>query len=158
MSCRDCSGKGWVRCLHCHGDVYLSEHGSGGLGRDRCYYCQHSKHGHGHQDCSKCQLSITWRVNTAEHIVEKLNIPEDLIRDVSGQVAFEEEMPKVFPVDAFNDDVIKMASSQLVASHAANFLDQRILRQRHQVRIVPVTRVNYEWKGRGRSFYVYGYE
>ena len=26
------------------------------------------------------QLSITWRVNTAEHIVEKLNIPEDLIR------------------------------------------------------------------------------
>jgi hypothetical protein len=61
-------------------------------------------------------------------------------------------------VDAFNDDVIKMASSQLVARHAANFLDQRILRQRHQVRIVPVTRVNYEWKGRGRSFYVYGYE
>lgn len=44
MSCRDCSGKvaapppapqGWIRCLHCHGDVYLSEHGSGGLGRDR---------------------------------------------------------------------------------------------------------------------------
>ena len=26
------------------------------------------------------------------------------------------------------------------------------------MRIVPVTRVNYEWKGRGRSFYVYGYE
>jgi len=78
--------------------------------------------------------------------------------DVSGQVAFEEEQPKVFPVDAFNDDVIKMASSQLVASHAANFLDQRILRQRHQVRIVPVTRVNYDWKGRGRSYYVYGYE
>ena len=29
---------------------------------------------------SLSQLSITWRVNTAEHIVEKLNIPEDLIR------------------------------------------------------------------------------
>ena len=27
-----------------------------------------------------------------------------------------------------------------------------------QVRIVPVTRVNYDWKGRGRSYYVYGYE
>ena len=24
--------------------------------RERCYYCQHSKHGHGHQDCSKCQV------------------------------------------------------------------------------------------------------
>ena len=79
----DIVAQGWVRCLHCHGDVYLSEHGSGGLGRDRwrwwsskyhdnhdhddhknnilnhcerCYYCQHSKHGHGHQDCSKCQV------------------------------------------------------------------------------------------------------
>ena len=31
--------------------------GSGtGLGRERCFYCQHSKHGHGHQDCNKCQV------------------------------------------------------------------------------------------------------
>jgi len=178
MTCKDCYGKGWVRCLHCHGDVYLSND-SGSLGRDRCYYCQHSKHGHGQQDCSKCQakgkvscatcegsahircyiqLSISWKVNTAEHIVEKLNIPEDLIRDVSGQVAFEEEHPKVCPVDAFKDEVIKMASAQLVASHAANYLDQRILRQRHQVRIVPVTKVTYEYKGRSRGYFVYGYE
>ena len=24
----------------------------------RCYYCQHSKHGHGQQDCAKCQVSL----------------------------------------------------------------------------------------------------
>ena len=49
----------------------------------RCFYCQHSKHGHGQQDCQKChtkgkvscatcdgqgqircyiQLSVTWKV------------------------------------------------------------------------------------------------
>ena len=38
-------------------------------------------------------------------------------------------------MDAFNDDVIKMASTQLVAGHAANFMEEKILRQRHQVNI-----------------------
>ena len=59
MTCGDCGGKGWVRCLHCHGDVHL-EHGDGtggSMDRDRCYYCQHSKHGHGHLECSKCKVS-----------------------------------------------------------------------------------------------------
>ena len=104
------------------------------------------------------QLSIYWRVNTSEYLVGGFDIHEDFIRDVSGQVAFEEERPKVFPVDAFKDEVIKMASAQLVASHASKFPDEKILRQRHQVRVVPVTKVNYEWKGRSRSFFVYGYE
>ena len=39
--CGQCGGKGWVRCLHCHGDVHLpsgadqAHHGSGSLDRDR---------------------------------------------------------------------------------------------------------------------------
>ena len=104
------------------------------------------------------QLSIAWKINTSEYITEKLQIPDEHIRDVSGQVAFEEEHDRVFPVEAFKDEVIKMASSQLVASHAFKFPEEKILRQRHQVRVVPVTKVNYEWKGKARSFFVYGYE
>ena len=57
VTCGECGGKGWVRCLHCHGDVHLPEGGGGSLDRDRCYYCQHSKHGHGHLECSKCKVS-----------------------------------------------------------------------------------------------------
>ena len=56
------------------------------------------------------------------------------------------------------EETIKMASAQLVASHASKFPEEKILRQRHQVRVVPVTKVNYEWKGKARSFFVYGYE
>ena len=104
------------------------------------------------------QLSISWRINTSEHITDKLDIPDDLIRDVSGQVAFEEEKLMVGGVETVDDDVIKMASAQLVASHASKFPEDKILRQRHQVRVVPVTKVNYEWKGKTRSFFVYGYE
>jgi len=177
MVCRDCSGKGWVRCLHCHGDVYLSDGGS--LGKERCYYCQHSKHGHGQQDCNKCQakgkvncgtcdgsayircfiqLSITWKVITAEHIVEKLNMPEDLIRDVSGQVAFEEEKDRILPITSFDDETIRSASTLLVNKQNENCFDSRILRQRHQIRIVPVSKISYEWKTKKKSFFVYGYE
>ena len=77
---------------------------------------------------------------------------------MSGQVAFEEERLLVGGVETVDDDVIKMASAQLVASHASKFPEEKILRQRHQVRVVPVTKVNYEWKGKTRSFFVYGYE
>jgi len=122
-------------------------------GKVSCATCEGTTHIR-----SFIQLSITWRVVTAEHIVTKHSIPENLIRNASGQVAFEEEQPKVLPVDAFKDEVIKMASAQLVASHASKFPEEKILRQRHQVRVVPVTKVNYEWKGRSRSFFVYGYE
>ena len=200
VTCRDCNGKGWSRCLNCHGDGWLaSDHGGGGgggggaggsggghgggggggHGRERCFYCQHSKHGHGQQDCSKCQtkgkvncatceghgqircyiqLSITWKVHTAEHIVEKLNLPTELIRDVSGQVAYEEEAPSILPLTVVSDAAIKDASSSLVNKHVNTFSDQRIVRQRHQVRVVPVTHVLYEWNNKTFSFYVYGYE
>ena len=49
--------------------------------------------GHGQISCY-IQLSITWKINTAEHIIERLDLPSDLIRDVSGQVAYEEEAPR----------------------------------------------------------------
>ena len=100
------------------------------------------------------------KVHTAEHIVEHLDLPQELVRDVSGQVAFEEESPRVKPVEAFGDAEkgIKEASTRLVTDHLNSFADQKVLRQRHQVRIVPVTRVSYEWKGKLHQYYVYGYE
>ncbi len=153
--CKDCSGKGWYRCMHCHGDGWLGEGGGGGSGgsRERCFYCQHSKHGHGQQDCAKChtkgkvncatcdgqgqvrcyiQLSITWKVHTAEHIVERFGLPRELVRDVSGQVAFEEEMSRIKPLRVSDQD-ISDASVKLVTNHSNAFADQRIVAQRHQV-------------------------
>ena len=47
--------KGWMRCLHCHGGEALQTDGHS-LARDRCYYCQHSKYGHGRMECEKCQV------------------------------------------------------------------------------------------------------
>merc|ERR1711884_628374 len=86
------------------------------------------------------------------------SLPNSFLGEASGQVAYEEEGWRVCPVDSFEDEVVRMASAQLVGSHATKFPEEKILRQRHQVRVVPVTKVNYEWKGKARSFFVYGYE
>ena len=94
-----------------------------------CATCQ----GHGQIRCY-IQLSITWKTNTAEHIIERLDLPVDLIRDVSGQVAYEEEASRVKSIDAFGEDLgIKEASTSLVFNHLNSFSDHKVIRQRHQV-------------------------
>ncbi|XP_069175879.1 protein SSUH2 homolog isoform X1 [Procambarus clarkii] len=176
LQCSECHGKGWTRCLSCHGDGWYTD--SSGY-KERCFYCQSSTHGHGRQDCLKCnakgrvacppcdsygqircfiRLTITWKVNTSEHIVRKGGLPEALVKEVSGQVAFEEEGTRIFPLTQFPDNTINLASAQLVNNHKNAFHDERIYAQRHQVRIVPVAEVEYGFKGGPGKFWVYGYE
>jgi hypothetical protein len=75
------------------------------------------------------QLTISWKLNSSEHIVERLSLPEDLVKSVTGQVAFEEEAPQVVPIGHFPDETINMASAQLVHTHAHTFSDQKLVRQ-----------------------------
>jgi hypothetical protein len=44
-----------MRCLHCHGDGFMSD--SNGH-KERCFYCQHSKNGHGQQ-----VRLISWKID-----------------------------------------------------------------------------------------------
>jgi hypothetical protein len=69
------------------------------------------------------------KVNTSEHIVEDMKLPEKLVRFVSGQVAYEEEGPRVIPLQGFPDEAINMASAQLVQDHLRKYQEQRILAQ-----------------------------
>lgn len=69
------------------------------------------------------------KVNTSEHIVRKGGLPEELVKEVSGQVAFEEEGPRIFPLSQFPDNTINLASAQLVNSHKNKFVDERIYGQ-----------------------------
>ena len=69
------------------------------------------------------------KVNTSEHIVRKGDIPEELIKEVSGQVAFEEEGNKVYPLSQFPDGTINIASAQLVNNHRNTFIEEKIVAQ-----------------------------
>ncbi|KAJ1525660.1 hypothetical protein ONE63_008878 [Megalurothrips usitatus] len=176
VQCADCHGKGWVHCISCHGNGYDTD--ASGY-KERCFYCHSSIHGRGRQDCVKCsakgkmscptcegggqllcfiQLTVTWRVNVSEHIVDRMAVPEDLVRNVTGAVAFVEEGCRVFPIVHFPDETINMASAQLLRDHDTDFSTQRILAQRQQVQVIPVTGATYKWKNSKGEFYVYGNE
>ncbi len=73
--------------------------------------------------------------NHASKLTSRFGLPRELIRDVSGQVAFEEEMAKLKPLRVSDQD-ISDASVKLVTNHTSAFADQRIVAQRHQVSIV----------------------
>ncbi|XP_066995275.1 protein SSUH2 homolog isoform X2 [Anabrus simplex] len=176
VSCSDCKEKGWVRCIHCNGSSYGKD---GDGNKERCYYCYSTTHGRGRQDCDKCsatgkvncpacdgsgqilcfiQLTITWKLNTSEHITERVSLPEKLVRVASGEVAFEEEGPTVSPVVKFPDETINLASAQLLQQHKRAYKDLKLLAQRQQVRIIPVSTIRYDWKSHSGEFFIYGYE
>lgn len=68
-------------------------------------------------------------------------LPEDLIRQVSGQVVYEEEGSRITPLHHFADPTISLASTQLVLNHNRQWPDQRILAQVWPIRsFIPIVR------------------
>lgn len=76
-----------------------------------------------------CVLYIFRENHFEDHIVERTALPNELIRDVQGQLAFEEENPRVWPINHFPDQQINSASNSLVQKHNTAFPTERILRQ-----------------------------
>ena len=73
---------------------------------------------------------LNFRENHFEdHIVERTALRSELIRDVQGQLVFEEEQPRVWPINHFPDQQINSASSSLVQKHSTAFPTERILKQ-----------------------------
>lgn len=140
-------------CTWCHGS-----------GRKRCYTCN----GFGQVECSVCRsrgslkcyikLTIMWNNHLKDHIVERTALPDHLIRTVSGQVAFEEQQLRVWPINHFPDQEVNNASKAIVAEQSRAYPTERILMQRHRVRIVPVTMAYYTHDDKPGSFFVYGFE
>lgn len=170
--CFTCSGNGWEYCYSCHGDGRRSSfQGESercfqchGTGRRRCWKCN----GDGMSACKCCtgtgqikcfiQLHITWTNHMDEHIVDRASVPDEKLKNVSGQIVLSEEHPKLRPIDHFPDTTINMASLQLIQQHSTAFIAEKLLMQRHEVRIIPISTVFYRWKNFESSFNIYGFE
>lgn len=177
MTCHVCAGVGKERCSKCLGgcmELCSWCNGNGKRFDETCNHCN----GNGRTRCSKCngtgqikcktcdckgslkcyvKLTATWKNHKDDFIVEHSNMPDELIRDVTGDIAFEEQYPRVWPVNHFQPN-INEASNQLIQKHSQAFQLERILQQRHRVRIIPVAEVKYSWKDKNGEFYVYGFE
>ncbi|KAH9508005.1 Protein ssuh2 [Bulinus truncatus] len=166
--CSECSGSRRVRCRDCRGTGWDDFHnrmcskcGNGlaicsdckGSGRDKCLLCG----GCGNL-CWFILMTVKWANHVGDHIMEGTSLPQEKIKKVSGEIAFEETAPRVGPVNHFSEQQINQASRDLISKHGACYSMERILMQRHKIRIVPVTQVSYSYKDQILAYYVYGFE
>ncbi|KAI1286225.1 Protein SSUH2 -like protein [Halotydeus destructor] len=161
-NCSWCSGSGHIysealkrneRCIHCTG-----------TGRQRCYTC----HGLGQVTCTVCagsgqlkcylELTVSWVNHEDDFVSDQTGMSESLIKQVTGHVGVDERAPRVFALTNFPDRRILDASRGLITKHATSYPMERILEQKHNVRLVPVALVTYELSHRSGTFHVYGLE
>uniref|UniRef100_A0A1I8FY29 CR-type domain-containing protein n=1 Tax=Macrostomum lignano TaxID=282301 RepID=A0A1I8FY29_9PLAT len=173
--CHKCRGKKLTRCGDCggHGHKTVAQGAvlrkvdcgeCDGQGKRRCPLCS----GSGEETCTTCsghqqlvfavKLKCEWRGKNADYIEERTDLPDELVRDVTGKVIFEEEGELLTPISNFPISPVNRASKSLIGAHENSLKGQRVLRQRHNLRGIPVTEVHYEHEGRQGVFFVYGFE
>ncbi|XP_039971671.1 protein SSUH2 homolog isoform X3 [Xiphias gladius] len=177
--CTNCSGRGRKLCLNCHGRGHKKRSGnrkksSGrrvcpschGRGRKRCISCQ----GQGYKTCSVCHgsqnllhfilLTVTWKNNVDQFIPDRQpDFPDKKFQRVTGDPFFIDENVLVYPIQGFPDQEICDASMKMINEHLNRFSStSRILQQRQTIELVPLTHAYYSYKGKDRSYFVYGTE
>eukprot|EP00730_Choanoeca_flexa_P003615 TRINITY_DN11453_c1_g4_i1.p1 TRINITY_DN11453_c1_g4~~TRINITY_DN11453_c1_g4_i1.p1 ORF type:complete len:413 (+),score=18.46 TRINITY_DN11453_c1_g4_i1:88-1326(+) len=174
VRCYKCKGRGKLRCSQCRGQGYRvvkDKHGNKhretctrcfGSGRKRCPVC----FGHGQTSCPVChsrgqlkaylQLNVSWSNHASDHVVEGSSGPGASIRAGEGTLLYTEEAELVAPVNDFPEDQVNTGSHGLIARHNKAWPTERILRQRHRIRSVPVHEVSYVYHDVQHTFWVYG--
>lgn len=174
--CWRCGGWGQTMCDHCGGDgqVWNTDH-EGNRYRDRCFSCGGDGHsrcftcgGDGRITCDTCdgyrqmkcfiQLTVTYTNHEVDHIIERSDLPDEMIRHVKGETIFEQVMLNVWPITSYPVGEINDNSIRLVNSHRSAFPNEKQLQQRQRLRAVPVTEANYTWEDFSSRFWVYGLE
>ncbi|RWS29580.1 hypothetical protein B4U80_04765 [Leptotrombidium deliense] len=112
---------------------------------------------------SSFQLTISHKLfsrtnHVDDYVSDETGLSEDLIKNATGSVAFDERYPQVYPLNNFPDERISRASKGLIQKHHTSFTMERILEQRHKVMLIPVAVVYYKWEQKDGCFYVYGLE
>ncbi|XP_070536454.1 protein SSUH2 homolog [Ptychodera flava] len=180
IRCGRCYGRGRVRCSWCRGSgrrtkrvrdgngryksVRVSCTSCGGRGRKRCMRCG----GDGRVTCPTCRgycflrwfirLKVQFVNNLSDYILEKSDLPDELIRDVGGVILFEQTLPYVWPISCYPVADINANSLRIVTHHRNSWQDRRKLQQRQRLRAVPVSEAHYNWKDVSTRFWVYGNE
>ncbi|XP_060094262.1 protein SSUH2 homolog isoform X2 [Heteronotia binoei] len=170
--CPSCRGAGKKTCSSCNGSGTTWEDGfqictfCGGSGKVSCFKCRSS----GKLKCHRCngsgvllfhtELTIIWKNNISEHVVDKNSgFPIYRLQEVTGKEIFSDENSLVYPIINFPEPSISEGSRACIEQHRIQFASEScILIQKQAIEVVPVSKVEYEWKGKLHSFYVYGNE
>ncbi|XP_061474518.1 protein SSUH2 homolog isoform X3 [Rhineura floridana] len=174
IMCQSCKGTGKKKCSAClgTGTSTLEDNNictwCSGTGDNRCFSCRSN----GWLKCYRCngdgvllfhtQLTITWKNNVLEHVADKNSgLPLHHLQEVTGKKILSDEHNSVFPIVDFPEPSIDEYSQACIAQHRMQFTSEglhRILRQKQTIVLVPLTKAEYEWKGKVYSFYIFGNE
>lgn len=181
QNCSSCQASGTIVCDKCQGSGYDKNcwvcSGTGtkldescnhcdGKGKERCEECDIN----GMKKCETCKgkrmvltyikLKVEWLNNVEDHVVSQ-NSGMDVgdLSAVSGKELFKNSQYLIYPVTGFPNPAISEASERMVRDHQAKYGQaSRILQQRQTVELIPITKVQYKWKGNTHAYYVYGNE
>ncbi|XP_056380973.1 protein SSUH2 homolog isoform X1 [Hyla sarda] len=179
-SCQECNGKGKIICQKCNGNSReRCEHcsGSGKRLEEECEHCD----GTGNIGCKTCnqtnvqtcpgcsgkgqvmtyiEMTVTWKNNVFEFIPDHHSeFPTDLFKKVTGEKMYSDEQLLVPPIINFPEPSINQTSQTAVQQHYSQFMSSsRILMQRQTIELLPLTKVEYSWKGKNCNYFVYGRE
>ncbi|XP_053324965.1 protein SSUH2 homolog [Spea bombifrons] len=178
--CPLCNGIGKIVCQKCHGSrgQCSSCNGKGeNSEKEKCHRCD----GDGKENCSSCnnnnvqtcttcngkgqvvsfiELTVTWKNNVSEYIPDhNSDFPIDKFKEVKGDKIFTDEQMMVPPLVNFPEASINQASQNCVQDHRNQYFTTcRVLRQRHSIEWLPLTKVEYTWKEKPYNYFVYGKE
>ncbi|XP_077983902.1 protein SSUH2 homolog isoform X2 [Glandiceps talaboti] len=174
--CHRCYGRGRVRCHSCNASGHVwKTNPEGHRYQDMCHWC----HGSGRKSCITCggdgritctackgcrmikhyiKLTIKFTNHKNDYIMEKTDMPDHLIRTVSGQVIFEQTLPYLWPISSYPVAEINNHSQRIMGEHRSAFSMERQIQQRQRLRAVPVSECMYKWKDTRTRFWVFGNE
>nr|XP_022287873.1 protein SSUH2 homolog isoform X1 [Crassostrea virginica]XP_022287874.1 protein SSUH2 homolog isoform X2 [Crassostrea virginica]XP_022287875.1 protein SSUH2 homolog isoform X2 [Crassostrea virginica] len=172
VTCGRCRGSGKVNCRSCGGRGRKTVTRNGKTQSTSCSWCFRGKvrcsncSGSGKVTCPSCKgcrhlkwfikLTIDWKNNVADHVVQKTQLPAFLISQSTGTLGFQDMQPRVLPISRFPTAEINEASHRLLHEH--QFPQRRIHMQQHVIRMVPVTQCFCKRRVKEFTFYVYGLE
>uniref|UniRef100_A0A3Q3WR81 Ssu-2 homolog, tandem duplicate 1 n=1 Tax=Mola mola TaxID=94237 RepID=A0A3Q3WR81_MOLML len=170
QDCNSCHATGKIQCQQCNGSGFDKEcwvcNGSGTKNDESCSHCD----GNGKERCTECDQGMKecetckGKLRVLTYIKLKVTF-EDIMK--TNIHALETLMTKdtfsshfqVYPLLGFPNTAIVEASERLVREQQSKYTqNSRILQQRQTVELIPVTKVNYKWKGDSHVYYVYGNE
>ncbi|MEE6501981.1 hypothetical protein FKM82_004377 [Ascaphus truei] len=179
-SCQSCQGMGRIMCQKCHGGGRVLCWVCNGTGRRLQSETCHNCFGNGTQSCSMChssshqmcrscsgkgrclcyiQLNVMWKNNVFEFVADhSSDFRTELFGKVNGEKIFTDEQFLVPPLVTFPEPAINQASQNALQQHQTQFSSCRVLRQRQTIEWLPLTKVDYDWKGKTFSYFVYGKE
>lgn len=142
-----------VKCHHCHGSGY-----------EGCHTC----HRNGRVQCCDCtgsgklkwylELTIIYKQHENDFVKQTTcsTVPDELIRKCQSQNIFSEQNTRIYPLNHHPDFDINNASNRLLSDHSARFINSRILAQKHDLFVIPITQCYYTWKEKQHNFQIYG--